>query len=291
MKPSPNRSRKNANRSAGTNGSPSKRNPRTRRPWAQRRATASRFRSPQSIVRLRDGLTGMGNDGWDSTGATTTGSTAMARAKPPENHIPTTPTPGPPHRSCSRAARARSQPVIGEDRPVASTVNSWLTHAPTIVRSPATRSVSPATSGSRPGVPNRSGRTAVHPSATTRSANPSTWGEMPGIGHLGDHDDRGAAALAEDLMRHAVVGEALRHERRQITDWSGRRRLSGHSDIPSSPCNTARAVMPLGVPPHAPGGSAPGEAVGQGGVAPAGAGDADGLADGPGRTDQDDEPV
>src|SRR5664280_2161575 len=84
MKPSPNRSRKNANRSAGTNGSPSKRNPRTRRPWAQRRATASRSRSPQSIVRLRDGLTGMGNDGWDSTGATTTGSTAMARAKPPE---------------------------------------------------------------------------------------------------------------------------------------------------------------------------------------------------------------
>src|SRR5674536_124770 len=77
--------------------------------------------------------------------------------------------------------RDSSQPVIGEDRPVASTVNSRLTHAPTIVRSPATRSVSPATSGSRPGVPNRSGRTAVHPSATTRSANPSTWGEMPGI--------------------------------------------------------------------------------------------------------------
>src|SRR5665811_806899 len=69
----------------------------------------------QAHDRLRDGLTGMGNDGWDSTGATTTGSTAMARAKPPEKHIPTTPTPGPPHRSCSRAARARSQPVIGED--------------------------------------------------------------------------------------------------------------------------------------------------------------------------------
>ncbi len=38
------------------------------------------------------------------------------------------PTPGPPQRSCSYAARARSQVTTGEDFPVASTVNSRLTH-------------------------------------------------------------------------------------------------------------------------------------------------------------------
>ena len=47
--------------------------------------------------------------------------------------------------------------------------------------------------------------------------------------------------------------------------------------------------MPLGVPPHAPVGSASGEAVGQGGVPPPGAGDADGLADCFRGTDEDDE--
>ena len=44
---------------------------------------------------------GRGRDGWLSTGATTTSSTIMARANPPVRHMPTAPTPGPPHRSCS----------------------------------------------------------------------------------------------------------------------------------------------------------------------------------------------
>jgi hypothetical protein len=47
-------------------------------------------------------------------------------------HIPTAPTPGPPHRSCSFVASARSQVTTGEDLPDAHTVNSRLTHAGTI---------------------------------------------------------------------------------------------------------------------------------------------------------------
>ena len=56
---------------------------------------------------------GKGSDGWLSTGASTMSSTIMASAKPPVKHIPTTPTPGPPQRSCSAAASLRSQTVIG----------------------------------------------------------------------------------------------------------------------------------------------------------------------------------
>src|SRR5664280_2256479 len=79
------------------------------------------------------------------------------------------------------------------------------------------------------------------------------------------------------VLRGTWLRPGCRPRSRTSTGRSDRRR------------NTARAVMPLGVPPHAPGGSAPGEAVGQGGVAPAGAGDADGLADGFRGTDEDDE--
>ncbi len=48
----------------------------------------------------------------------------MARAKPPVKHIPTAPTPGPPHRACSSLARARSQAVTGLVRFRARMVNS-----------------------------------------------------------------------------------------------------------------------------------------------------------------------
>ena len=136
----------------------------------------------QSIVPLRRFVTASGSDGCESTGATMRRSTAIARAKPPVKHIPTTPTPGPPARSCSSAASARNQPITRDVRPVASTVNSRLMHAPAIGRNPfiVFANVLPAV-GSRPAVPNRSGTTAEQPSATTRSANPSTIGEMPGI--------------------------------------------------------------------------------------------------------------
>ena len=56
---------------------------------------------------------GNGSDGWLSTGASTTSSTIMASAKPPVKHMPTTPTPGPPQRSCSAAASLRSHTVTG----------------------------------------------------------------------------------------------------------------------------------------------------------------------------------
>jgi len=38
-----------------------------------------------------------GSDGCESTGATTLGSVIIANAKPPVKHIPTAPTPRPPH--------------------------------------------------------------------------------------------------------------------------------------------------------------------------------------------------
>ena len=56
---------------------------------------------------------GNGCEGWLSTGASTKSSTIMASAKPPVKHMPTTPTPGPPQRSCSDLASGRSQEVIG----------------------------------------------------------------------------------------------------------------------------------------------------------------------------------
>jgi hypothetical protein len=99
---------------------------------AQRPETMSSSAGPQSTVRFRLFVTGSGSDGCDSTGATTRRSTAIARAKPPLKHIPTTPTPGPPDRSCSWAASSRNQPITGDVRPVARTVNSRLMHAAAI---------------------------------------------------------------------------------------------------------------------------------------------------------------
>ncbi len=72
---------------------------------------------------------GNGSDGWLSTGATTASSTIMARANPPVRHMPTAPTPGPPQRSCSWRASARSQTVTGDVRPVAQVENSRETQA------------------------------------------------------------------------------------------------------------------------------------------------------------------
>ncbi len=106
----------------------------------------------------------------------------MARANPPVKHMPTAPTPGPPQRSCSSAANARSQSTTGDVRPVASTVNSRLTHVGTNDDSAyRTEPSRPPANGSRPGSPNRWGSTAVQPMSTTRSANSTTLGVMPGI--------------------------------------------------------------------------------------------------------------
>ena len=68
--------------------------------------------------------TGAGSPGWLSTGASTAGSTAIASANPPVRHMPTAPTPGPPHSTCaSQADSARNHETTGLVRS-ASTTNS-----------------------------------------------------------------------------------------------------------------------------------------------------------------------
>jgi hypothetical protein len=69
-----------------------------------------------------------GSDGCDSTGATTDGSVIIARAKPPVKHMPTAPTPLPPHSAWTCRARAFSQSTIGLERSAAQALNSRRTH-------------------------------------------------------------------------------------------------------------------------------------------------------------------
>ena len=118
---------------------------------------------------------GNGSEGWLSTGASTMSSTIMASAKPPVKHMPTTPTPGPPQRSCSAAASLRSHTVTGLVLFNAKAENSRETQAGPIDWNMY------AAPGGRPGSPNSTGRTAVHPAAATRRPNWATKGVMPGI--------------------------------------------------------------------------------------------------------------
>ena len=99
----------------------------------------------------------------------------IASAKPPVKHMPTAPTPGPPHSLCTCFARARSQSVTGAVLSVASAANSFATHAGIIDFNPY------PSDGSRPGSPNIDGSTAVYPSSASRRANAATFGLMPGI--------------------------------------------------------------------------------------------------------------
>ena len=77
---------------------------------------------------------GNGSDGCDSTGASTGASASIASANPPVKHMPTTPTPGPPHWWWTCRARARSHSMTGDVLPVASTWNSRDTHAGPMLR-------------------------------------------------------------------------------------------------------------------------------------------------------------
>jgi hypothetical protein len=99
----------------------------------------------------------------------------MARAKLPVKHMPTTPTPGPPRRSCSWRASAFDHSTTGLVLPVAHAENSFETHAGAMALIVLPMLIS------APGTPKRCGTTAVQPSATTRSAKSSTFGVMPGI--------------------------------------------------------------------------------------------------------------
>src|SRR5664280_1379225 len=108
------------------------------------------------------------------TAASTAGSSAVASAKPPVKHMPTTPTPAPPHSPSAMAASARSQVATRLVRS-ARMVNSLEMH------NPATdRRIAALLNGS-PGRPNSDGRKTVYPASINHCANSTTPGCSPGI--------------------------------------------------------------------------------------------------------------
>ena len=123
----------------------------------------------------RDRVTATGSDGCESTGASSAGSVDMARANPPVKHMPTAPTPGPPHSSWAWRARARSQSMAGGVVRRAKARNSREMHT-----LGATFAMFAGVL-SAPGSPKRTGMNTVWPRSTTRRANPATAGVMPGI--------------------------------------------------------------------------------------------------------------
>ena len=121
---SPNSAFRRAMRASGTSLSDEK-----RRASSDRFSSLNRFLAQASseAEQSRPPTLPSGSEGWDSTGATTAGSVIIARAKPPVKHMPTAPTPLPPHSSCALRARARSQSTIGLERPSFRATNSRRT--------------------------------------------------------------------------------------------------------------------------------------------------------------------
>ena len=191
-----------------------KRSPITHAPSAARSLTRSRSASltPHRGATTRDSPAN-GSDGWLSTGASIRSSTIMPRAKPPVKHMPTAPTPGPPHSSCALAASARSQPTIGLVCPVAKTVNSRATQA----RGQAVRRT---VRHGRPGVPNSYGRYTVKPAVDHPA------GELDHAGmharDLVDHDDGRSGASPVDVALDARRGRTQSLEAIQSRDDLGR---------------------------------------------------------------------
>src|SRR6185437_14880830 len=122
---SPNASLNDWKRSLVTTGSPLKRKPRQERSSSMKRFLAWAISSGESpVAALAAALKPSGSDGCERTGATTAGSVIIASAKLPVKHMPTAPTPLPPHSACTLRARARSQSTIGLERSCAQTLNS-----------------------------------------------------------------------------------------------------------------------------------------------------------------------
>ena len=143
-------------------------------PLAARSLTRARSASLIPTARRRDAVIANGADGWLSTGASMVSSTIMPSANPPVKHMPTAPTPGPPHSAWASAASRRSHPITGLVRSSANAVNSRATHTRTresIVYDALT---------DRPGVPNSEGIRTLNPASTTRWANATTPGCRPG---------------------------------------------------------------------------------------------------------------
>ena len=163
---------------------------------AVRSLTLARSASEIPMSALNFLESGNGSDGWLSTGASTMSSTIMASAKPPVKHMPTTPTPGPPQRSCSEAASLRSHTVIGLVLLSAKAENSRETHA-----GPMDCSAYPADAG-RPGSPKSTGRTAVQPAAATLSA--ELGDQRRDARDLADDDDGGTGPDPEHVAPFAL---------------------------------------------------------------------------------------
>ena len=167
---------------------------------AQRSFTRSRSASLMPRSDLRFLPIPKGSDGWDSTGASTVSSTIMARANPPVKHMPTTPTPGPPHTSCSWRASARNHTVTGDVRRSAIVTNSRETHPNELDWKNVRRTRRLA---GRPEQHGQDGRAAEvgHPPAEIEHGRRHA-------GDLGDHDDgRPAPAFVHR------AGLAFRRER------------------------------------------------------------------------------
>src|ERR1700759_754469 len=88
------------------------------------RSLAHRISAGDASIVFAFALPKTGLDGCDRTGATTEGSVIIASAYPPVKHMPTAPTPLPPHSACALRASARHQSTIGLDFPFAHTLNS-----------------------------------------------------------------------------------------------------------------------------------------------------------------------
>ena len=123
MNASPSFSRRVANRSP-TKLSSVKRSPSTWHPCWARSITATSSSGDRLRSAPRCLPTGNGIDGCDSTGAIIRSSTIIPSAKPPEKHMPTAPTPGPPTSACTFRASARSQAITGDVLFIAIVVNS-----------------------------------------------------------------------------------------------------------------------------------------------------------------------
>ena len=179
----------------------------------------------------------------------------MASANPPVKHMPTAPTPGPPH-----SLGGPGGPAPGASRSPGAWSAARRPGTPwrrTPARWTARR---PRRSISAPGSPNRWGRKTVWPSVDHPAGEAGDRGRD--AGHLGHHDDRGALALPVDRPFLAAEGEgrpgksSSRSRRHRVTlagpmsCRSGRPRR-GH-DCPSAAPVSPTATVPLhraGLPP------------------------------------------
>ncbi len=191
------------------------RRPSTSHPAAARAFTAARSIGDRPIALRRDFETAIGSDGWLSTGATVVSSSIIPSAKPPVKHMPTAPTPGPPHSVCTCFASARNHSVTGAVLSVASAANSFATHAGIIDCTPY------PIDGSRPGVPNSDGSTAVKPSSASRRPKPATFGLMPGISVI-------TTMPGPEPMRNSRVRAPLSGEREAVESFERVGRRFGH---------------------------------------------------------------